>query len=405
MENNQSAPEKEWQQLNMLADVARFADNPVALISFAGMLEWANEAFIRLYGSDCEKYLKDASEVLKAIHATDKQFFKDNRSVSYISHNHTPAGETKWIQTTLTPVFDKDDKIIRYIAVESDITKQKEQEEELRQQYENTLALTEHIESVVDYVEGQKREIDEQKQAIEEAKKRTETVLSQVLPYEVAVQLRNKGYAQPRHYKKVTVMFISIVNYDELTELYATDELVDLLHSLYSQFDEIIESHYVEKIKTVYGSYLCAGGVPLRNKSNPIDVALSALKICNYLVQLNRHFKSQGKPEWKVCITAHTGEVIAGVVGKRKLTYDIWGDAVQATFEIQKNAPSCRITLSGSVVENIDEYFQVIPCHSIDLRTRGTIDLYHLERILPRYAADEKGILPNQEFLSLISRI
>lgn len=395
-------------ELEKLALIAKLTDNSVVLINSQGNIEWANQGFTRMYGYTVEeykdRYLKDASEAIKTIHHTDKQFFVENRSVSYITHCLTKSGAFKWIQTTLTPVIDANNNIERYIAIETDITRQKEVEEELRQRNENTLTLTEHIENVVSYVEEQRRELDEQKQAVEEAKKRTENVLSQILPYEVAVQLKNKGYAQPRHYKKVSVMFIGIDNFEQLAEQYPLNELVDTLHTIYSEFDEVIETHFIEKIKTLHGAYLCAGGVPLRNKSNPIDVSMASLKIREAVKRLNSFYREEGKPEWHLSIGIHTGEVIAGIVGKRKLSYDIWGDAVQIAVEIQKYSKPGQIFLSQSTFDAIKEYFSCTPDETIQVKN-NQLQLYKLNRIIPNYSASQEGFTANQEFLTMISKI
>ncbi len=390
-------------------DWANIVDNSIVFMNSEGKVIWANDAFSRLYGYTVEeyktKYSKIASEAIKDIHKTDTNFFKENHSLNYIKESETKSGRVKWVQTTLTPIFDDDNKIINFIAVETDITRLKEVEEELKQEQENTLTLSEHIEDIKDYIEEQKQEIYEQKQAIEESKQKTESVLSRVLPYEVAVQLKSKGYAKPRHYKRVTVLYANFRNFSRYSHDFSTDDMINYLHHFFSYFDGIIETHYVEKIKTNAGLYICAGGVPLRNKSNPIDVLLVSLKMRKFIEDINEINKKQNKKIFELSIGVNTGEVIAGIVGKNKLAYDIWGDAVNIAGQMEIESNTDIINISASTYDYVKEYFDCEYHGKFSLENDQGVDMYFVNRIKHEYSFDKGGTIPNLKLNKILSKI
>ena len=352
-----------------------------------------------------KKKSDDSSSFIKVIRDTDSNFFKKNSSFSFSRIITTPNGQNKWIQSTLTPVKNQDDNVERFIVIEFDITQQKEVEEELKQRWENTQTLTEHLESVKDYVEEQITALNEQKKALEIAKERSEEVLNKVIPYEVAIQLKKKGYAAPRHYKKVTLLHLNIRNFFKLSELIPIEELVTQLHESLVKFDTILEKHFVEKIKTVGGVYLGAGGVPLRNKSNPIDVVLAALEIDEKLKRINARRIKLNLPIFEYAIGIHTGKVIAGVVGKNKLSYDVWGDTVTIAHAIEGLIDQGSICLSESTLQEIDSYFKCIEKGTVSMGANDELKLYELKGIVAEYAKDAKGIYPNTKFMHLLSKL
>ncbi|MCK5822885.1 MAG: PAS domain S-box protein [Bacteroidales bacterium] len=394
---------------NNIYNWANIVDNSIVLMNSEGKVIWANDAFSRLYGYTLEeyktKYSKVASEAIKNIHKTDTNFFKENHSLTYITESETKSGKIKWVQTTLTPTFNDYNKIKNFIAVETDITRLKEIEEELKQEKENSLALSEHIENVKDYIEEQKQEIFVQKQAIEESKQKTESVLNRVLPYEVAIQLKNKGYSKPRHYKRASVLFANFKNFSPYRNNFSTEDMINYLHQAFSSFDEIIEEHFVEKIKTNAGLYICAGGVPLRNKSNPIDVLLVSLKMKKIVENFNELYKKNDENIFEVSIGINTGEIIAGIVGKNKLSYDIWGDAVNIARQLEIKTNFNEINISASTHEYIKEYFDCEYNNNFPSENGNLIDMYLVKRIKPEFSFDNMGTVPNLIFNKTLSKI
>jgi len=393
----------------LLASVAKTAHNAILILNKKGEIQWANDGFTNLYGYTLMEYnaikRDDGNSFIALLDEVDPEFFQNHPALSLSRIIFTKNGERKWIQSTITPVNDSNSEIIRFIVIDTDITQQKEVEEELVQRQENTQTLSEHLESVKDYVEVQIRELSEKKRAVELAKEKSEEVLNKVLPYEVAIQLKKKGYATPRHYKKVTLLQICIRNFMSLANIIPIELLVEQLHTTLVTIDNILEQHYVEKIKTVGGSYLGAGGVPLRNRSNPIDVVLAALKIKEAITDLNFERRNNKQAEFELGFGIHTGKAIAGVVGKNKLSYDIWGDTVNISTAVQRKANIGEIIITQETYNLIKDYFECSLKDTIVLNTTDEINLYEVIRIKNEYASGEAGITPNNIFYQLLSKL
>jgi len=400
-------PQK-YLELELLASIAMTADNSILILNNEGTIQWTNSGFERLYGYSMKEFLDlgiSNSNFIKVVNETDRNFFKKNPSLSFSRSILTKNGDHKWIQSTLTPVKNNQGEIVRYIVIEFDITHQKEVEEEMVQRWENTQTLTEHLELTKVYVEEQIAELNEQKKALEIAKDKTDEVLNKVLPYEVAIQLKKKGYASPRNYTKVSLVHLNIRNFFYLADTLPIEELIEQLNEMLVQFDGILENHFIEKIKTVGGAYLGAGGVPLRNKSNPIDAVLAAFEIEQVILDTNNSRKQNDLPIFEIGIGIHTGKVIAGVVGKNKLSYDIWGDTVNIASSIESNTPLHKLYISEQTFSNITEFFVCEPRKEIKLSSNEEILLYEVLRIKDVYAIDPLGKKPNLCFLKILSKL
>lgn len=361
-------------ELEKLSIVASETENSIAIIDSKGNLDWVNQGFRRLYemgrSEFISKYGKNflttsrGKETRKAM----KQVFEDHKPNIYVT-NYTPdSGKTKWIQTTLTPLA-KDGKIERVIVVESDITIIKEAEQEL-----------------------------------EIAKQKTDQLLLNILPNETADELKTKGFATPRKYRMVSVMFSDFKNFTRLSEGLSPEKLVDKLHSYFVAFDEIIEEHHIEKIKTIGDAYMCVGGIPIRNKTNPIDVVLAALQIQAFA---KKQVELVDNPDdaWALRLGIHTGMAIAGVVGKKKFVYDIWGDTVNIASRLETACEVGRVNISGATHKHIAPFFDCEYRGKIEAKNKGKIDMYYVNRLLPGFSADDKGSLPNEKFEKLYSQL
>ena len=264
------------------------------------------------------------------------------------------------------------------------------------------MALTEYLENANKQLEEQKDEINKQKKIIEEQKRRSDALLLNILPKEVAMQLVRKGHAKPRSYKKTSVMFADFKGFTKLCEALEPTEIVNTLDSFFAKFDDITEKYYIEKIKTMGDAYMCVGGLPLRNKSNPFDVVLAGLEVQNYMNELNTlHYK---EPVWELRIGIHTGSVIAGVVGKKKFVYDIWGDTVNIASRMESAGEVGKVNISETTYEYIKDYFDCEYRGKIEAKNKGKINMYFVLGIKPEYSIAGKGVKPNKEFIKIINK-
>ncbi|MEY9357448.1 class 3 adenylate cyclase [Bradyrhizobium yuanmingense] len=170
------------------------------------------------------------------------------------------------------------------------------------------------------------------------------------------------------------------------------------LDEYYSTFDEIIARHRLEKIKTIGDAYLCAGGLPEINRTHAVDAALAALEIQDLLAKANRQRERLRLPLWMARIGINTGPVIAGVVGTRKFSYDIWGNAVNVAARLQAAADPGRINIAEATWNLVKARFTCEPRGSIEVKGKGPTPMYFLDRIRPDLAADPAGVVPNDSF-------
>jgi len=339
------------EELNKLSLIIRQTANVAILISNEGNLEWANESFVNVYGCQLDEFIKKYGANFKNV-SFDKErateylqlLQKNKQPITYVNECEV-NGDFKWIQTTLTPILDED-KIEKIIAIETDVTKEKNFERELVAQNLQMKILTDDVQQTNIKLEKQQKEILLQKQLVEEQRQKTDDLLSNILPHHVVQQLKTIGYAKPRNYKKASVMFTDFKGFTKSCEHLSPDEIVSALHTYFSDFDGIIIKHFIEKIKTIGDSYMCVGGVPLRNRSNPFNVVLAALEIQFYMQMVHLQEDKVNLPNWQLRIGIHTGELIAGVVGKIKFAYDIWGDTVNIAKRIEAACEVGKVNIS-----------------------------------------------------------
>jgi class 3 adenylate cyclase len=215
---------------------------------------------------------------------------------------------------------------------------------------------------------------------IAEEKERSEKLLLNILPYETAEELKAKGSATPKHYDIVSVLFTDFKGFTKIAEKLTPQELVEELNQCFIAFDKIIDKYGLEKIKTIGDAYMCAGGIPALNQNNPIDIVKAGLEIREFMDNLRKEREAQGKDYWELRIGIHTGPVVAGVVGKNKFAYDIWGDAVNTASRMESSGIPGQVNISGDTYEYIREHFHCNHRGKIDAKNKGQIDMYIVER-------------------------
>lgn len=393
---------------NLLKSISEYTHNPIFLLDKKGIICWANKAFENTYGYTFEKYNEkhpvEKQKFVKILSDIEFDFFDKNEELTVIKSLFSKKVKKRWIQSNISVIKNSENEIEKFIVVETDISQQKEIEEELAQQQENTQTLSEHLESVKIYIEAQIKELIEQKINIEKSKQQSEALLNKLLPYEIALQLKKKGYASPRNYKKVTILQLNIRNYIYLSQRMPIEELIEQLQEVFLQADSVLGEHFVEKIKVSDSIYLGAGGVPLRNRSNPIDVVLASLKIRNIFHTVNQERKNKNLAEFEMSIGIHTGKAIAGIIGKNKISYDIWGDAVNISSMVEKKSNTNKIIVSECTKIAIEQYFVCEKVNKINLPDKN-IELYEIQKIKQEYSLDEKGTFANELFLYELSKI
>jgi len=279
---------------------------------------------------------------------------------------------------------------------------------ELLVRVKSTLSLFRLLTGIIkqaEQLEIQSYELELQKRRVEAEKKKSDELLQNILPYEVAEQLKNKGTVEAKKYKLVSVLFTDFKGFTKLSEQLTTEEIVNELDICFEKFEEIIGNHYIEKIKTIGDAFMCAGGLPIRNKSNPIDMVLTGLQIQKFMNEYNAQKRNAGQPEWGLRCGVHTGSVIAGVIGKKKFAYDIWGDTVNTAARMETAGDVGKVNISGATYKYVKDLFDCTYRGKIEAKNKGEIDMYFVNGLLPEYQQDGDTSLPNSKFLEILSTI
>ena len=223
------------------------------------------------------------------------------------------------------------------------------------------------------------RYVRKTKKIIEDEKDRSEKLLLNILPYETAEELKEKGSATPKQYDMVSVLFTDFKGFTTIAEKLTPEQLVAELNQCFLQFDHIIDKHNLEKIKTIGDAYMCAGGIPVANTTNPSDVVKAGLEIKAYMDRVKSEREASGQDYWELRIGIHTGRVIAGVVGKNKFAYDIWGDAVNTASRMESSGEPGKVNISGDTFELVKDQFNCVYRGKIKAKNKGDIDMYFVE--------------------------
>lgn len=247
-------------------------------------------------------------------------------------------------------------------------------------------------------VKERTREVIKQKELLEVEKEKTEKLLLNILPSETAEELKSKGKATARKYRMTSIMFTDFQSFTKIAEEIKPEELVTELDNYFKNFDEIIDKYDVEKIKTIGDAYMCAGGIPIRNKSNPIDMVLAGLEIQRFMEVYNGSKADAGEKGWDLRIGIHTGAVIAGVVGIKRFAYDIWGDSVNIASRIEAAGSVGKVNISGVTYELVKEFFTCEHRGEIRAKNKGKIDMYFVHGIKPELSVNGEGTVPNKLF-------
>lgn len=221
----------------------------------------------------------------------------------------------------------------------------------------------------------------ERTQQLQDAKDKSDELLLNILPEETATELKEKGEATARHYKMVTVLFTDFQAFTKSASEISPQELIQTLNECFTAFDNIIGRHNLEKIKTIGDAYMCAGGLPSENSTNASDAVSAACEIREWVANWNNARIAKGLETWEIRIGVHTGELIAGVIGKKKFAYDVWGDAVNLASRMESNGEIGKINISGSTFELVKDKFTCQHRGKLPVKGKDVVDMYFVTEL------------------------
>jgi len=241
--------------------------------------------------------------------------------------------------------------------------------------------LKEYNEQLEEKVFLRTKEIEKQKEIIEAAKLQSDSLLLNILPGEIADELKKFGKSYARKHDQVSVLFADIKGFTSIAEKLTPVKLVTQLDEVFGAFDNIIAKHGMEKIKTIGDAYMCACGLPLADNENAIKSVNAALDMQQFIRGFGEANKIQNLPVFEIRIGIHTGPLVAGVVGLKKFAYDIWGDAVNLASQMEQHSETGKVNISGETYSLVKNAFNCTYRGKIEAKSKGEVDMYFVDSV------------------------
>ncbi|MBK9060172.1 MAG: hypothetical protein IPL81_09975 [Flavobacteriales bacterium] len=228
-------------------------------------------------------------------------------------------------------------------------------------------------------------EVNERTAELRVEKQRSDDLLHNILPEEVANELKAKGSAEAELIEHVTVLFTDFKGFTAMSEQLSPKELVRDIHECFSAFDGICGKYGIEKIKTIGDAYMAAGGLPTPNTTHATDVVRAALEMRDFIAEGKARKVAAGLPYFEIRIGVHTGPVVAGIVGVKKFQYDIWGDTVNTASRMESSGEVGQVNISEAtyalVKDEADLTFS--PRGKVQAKGKGEMEMYFVSNNNP----------------------
>lgn len=223
---------------------------------------------------------------------------------------------------------------------------------------------------------AQNRTIADQQIDLQREMDRSERLLLNVLPAEIAKRLKAGEEIIADRYESASVLFADIVDFTVLSGTLTADETVQMLNEVFLEFDSLVEAYGFEKIKTIGDAYMVAAGVPQKRADHAVGLAALALEMLAAVGRLNNRTGRR----IQIRIGVNSGPVVAGVIGKRKFLFDLWGDTVNVASRMEAYGTSGRVQITEATRRLIDERFVCESRGQINIKGKGPMSCYYVAR-------------------------
>ena len=231
---------------------------------------------------------------------------------------------------------------------------------------------------------------------------RINQLLNNIFPEKVLEDLNNNGKFSPKRVENGVILFTDFVKFSQKASKIKPLQLLKKLEHYFTQFDEIIGRYKLEKIKTIGDSYMVIGGVTEENNQPAIRACLAALEIRNFMLNEKSIAEAMNHNFWEIRIGIHMGPLVAGIIGSKKFSFDVWGDSVNIASRAEQSANENNIVITEKIQNEIQEYFEFTNLGKVEIKTRGgKIEMFTLNKLKNEYSLYKEGKVANNQIRNL----
>lgn len=309
-------------------------------------ITYVNPAFEQLTGYSAEevvgrncRFLQGKDKEQPALDEL-RAALREGRGCTVILSNYRKNGTLFWNELRISPIYDTDGNLTHYVGIQSDITERKIAQEALHYQQEQT-----------------------------------EKLLLNILPKPIAEQLKLEPSTIADSFEEVSVLFADLVGFTEFSSRHSATELVEFLNVIFSEFDQLVEKHDLEKIKTIGDAYMVVAGLPTPRADHADAIAQMALDMQQALAKVN----AKTGEDFSMRIGINSGSAVAGVIGLKKFSYDLWGDTVNTASRMESLGISGEIQVTAATYRRLRDKYLFEERGVISVKGKGEMVTYLLK--------------------------
>lgn len=223
------------------------------------------------------------------------------------------------------------------------------------------------------------REVRARTLDLEIAVRKSDELLLNILPADIAEELKTTGKAKARRHEEVTVFFSDFKGFSLIAQQLSPEALVAEIDYCFREFDNIMDRYHLEKIKTIGDAYMCAGGISNDLENSALNVVKAALDIQVFMKELEERKKKNGEPFFETRIGIHTGPVVSGIVGLKKFAFDIWGDTVNIAARLEDSGEVGKVNISQTTYELVKSEYDCLHRGKVSIKNLEEVDMYYVE--------------------------
>ena len=314
-------------------------------------ITYVNPAFEHLTGYDAQEVVGRNCRFLQG-NDTDqpalnelREALRRGKGCKVVLSNYRKDGTLFWNELSISPIYDADGNLTHFVGIQTDITERKVAQEALRYQQEQT-----------------------------------ENLLLNILPKPIAEQLKLEPSTIADSFEEVSVLFADLVGFTEFSNQRSAKELVEFLNVIFSEFDQLVEKHDLEKIKTIGDAYMVVAGLPMPRPDHAEAIAQIALDMQQALTKIN----VKTGETFSMRIGINSGAVVAGVIGLKKFSYDLWGDTVNTASRMESLGIPGEIQVTVETYQRLRDNYLFEERGAIRVKGKGEMITYLLKGRKPQ---------------------